>query len=191
MLHKNVKGRSEYQANNLANYRLKIKANHYGSITMTASTWVDAFNQRATIELMKARNISEHHIPLALQFIKKHLDIITPSNFLHSWSFNQYTFHETSTVSMPLYGGATMPAVLMLRGLVFSTSQLSSPISGKTRLLSFSQNLTGSFSTVLGLSATFAMPAPSHLSKSYLFFKGYNIIFDCETRNHCRVWLES
>lgn len=57
MLHNNVKGRSEYQANNLANYRLKIKANHYGSITMTASTWVDAFNQRATTEQMKARNI--------------------------------------------------------------------------------------------------------------------------------------
>lgn len=39
MLPENAKGRSEYQANNLAiRYSLTNKATHYGSITMNVST---------------------------------------------------------------------------------------------------------------------------------------------------------
>lgn len=60
-------------------YRLKNKANTMVSITMSTSTWADAWCQKGGQKHCTAWN------PAGMAFTERHLDFITVSNFHHSW----------------------------------------------------------------------------------------------------------
>lgn len=161
---------------------------------MVPLPWLYQFEQRHSVKgqwwSQWARGISEHQTHWRRSSSKAILILSLPVIFIILGHLINIPFAKCLLCPCLLYWEPPCEhEVLVLRGLVFSTPQQSILISGKTRLLSPSPNLTGSFSTLSGLSATPGTPAPSHLSKIYLFFKAHTIIFSSEASNHARFGL--